>query len=481
MKLFGSTLKRSSGAGWGRFWLSILALLVAATVVVVWRDTKRAQGSFTGIHKIQHVIVVMQENRSFDSYFGTFPGADGIPMHNGHPTVCSPDPATGRCVFPYRDRSQRDYGGPHSALSGKADIAHGRMNGFVAQAERGSEKFCKKDPFHPLCARPNLSTTVMGYHTAGEIPNYWTYARHFVLQDHMFEPNYGWSLPSHLFMVSGWSASCRNPYQAMTCHNDLKYPDHDQKKNVRVPDYGWTDITYLLHKYGISWRYYVANGTRPDCDDGSMFCPQQAHNGLQSPRTPEIWNPLPDFVTVHQDHQLSDIQGTSHFFAAASQGTLPAVSFIVPNGANSEHPPALISNGQAWVTSVINAVMRSPNWNSSAIFLAWDDWGGFYDHIVPPKVDRNGYGIRVPGLVISPYARTGMVDHQVLSFDAYLKFIEADFLNNARLNPKTDGRPDRRPTVRENVSILGNLAKDFNFSQAPRPPLILPTRPAGGP
>ena len=103
--------------------------------------------------------------------------------------------------------------------------------------------------------------------------------------------------------------------------------------------------------------------------------------------------------------------------------------------------------------------MRSPDWSSTAIFLAWDDWGGFYDHVRPPKVDAHGYGLRVPALVISPYAKRGYVDHQVLSFDAYLKFIEDDFLHGARLDPKTDGRPDPRPDVRENAKILGDLRK----------------------
>jgi phospholipase C len=464
------------------FVVATITVLVLGSAALAWRDSDRAQGSpvptgnLTGIHKIQHVIVVMQENRSFDSYFGTYPGADGIQMKNGHPQVCSNDPATHRCVYPYHDRSQRDYGGPHAASNAKADIAHGRMDGFVAQAEKGSHKFCKRDPFSPLCSRPNLATTVMGYHTASEIPNYWSYAHHFVLQDHMFEPNYGWSLPAHLFMVSGWSAGCPDPYNAMTCHNDLKHPDHDFAATPQVPDFGWTDITSLLYRHHISWRYYVANGTKPDCDDDQMFCTRTS-NGFQNHTTPEIWNPLPDFVTVHQDHQIKNIQGSKNFFAAAKQGTLPAVSFVVPNGTHSEHPPALISKGQAWVTRVVNSVMQSPDWGSSAVFVSWDDWGGFYDHVVPPIVDHSGYGIRVPGLVISPYARTGYVDHQVLSFDAYLKFIEDDFLNGARLNPQTDGRPDPRPDVRENAGILGNLKSDFNFSQPPRAPLLLPSHP----
>jgi phosphoesterase family protein len=150
---------------------------------------------------------------------------------------------------------------------------------------------------------------------------------------------------------------------------------------------------------------------------------------------------------------------------------------VTPNNHVSEHPPNLVSVGQTFVTSVVNAVMRSPDWSSTAIFLAWDDWGGFYDHVAPPQVDVNGFGLRVPALVISPYARRGFVNHQLLSFDAYAKFIEDDFLGSARLDPKLDGRPDPRPTVREGLPQLGNLVGDFNFAQKPRPPLLLPLHP----
>ena len=171
----------------------------------------------------------------------------------------------------------------------------------------------------------------------------------------------------------------------------------------------------------------------------------------------------------------------SNYFAAAKKGTLPAVSWIAPSGPDSEHPPALVSRGQAWVTGLINAAMAGPEWDSTAIFLAWDDWGGFYDHVKPPVVDQNGYGLRVPGLVISPYARQGYIDHQTLSFDAYVKFIEDDFLGGQRLDPKTDGRPDPRPGVRENAAQLGNLINDFDFTQIPRAGQQLPITPAPGP
>jgi len=197
----------------------------------------------------------------------------------------------------------------------------------------------------------------------------------------------------------------------------------------------------------------------------------------QDARTPGIWNPLAYFDTVRQDDQLVDIAPLRQFVSAARRGDLPAVSWITPSQAVSEHPPAKITAGQAYVTALVNDVMHSRDWKSTAIFLAWDDWGGFYDNVVPPKVDAQGYGLRVPALVISPYARKGFVDHQVLSFDAYLKFIEDDFLHGQRLNPRTDGRWDPRPDVRENAKILGNLVADFDFHQKPRKPLFLKLHP----
>jgi phospholipase C len=197
----------------------------------------------------------------------------------------------------------------------------------------------------------------------------------------------------------------------------------------------------------------------------------------QNWRTPGIWNPLPLFGDVQQDHQLHNIHPLGAYIKAAAAGRLPAVSWVVPSAADSDHPPASVHMGQDYVTALINAAMKSPDWNSTAIFLTWDDWGGFYDNVAPPTVDANGYGMRVPGLVISPYAKQGYIDHQTLSSDAYLKFIEDDFLGGARLNPATDGRPDPRLDIRENIPILGNLVSEFNFNQLPLPPALLPTNP----
>jgi phospholipase C len=450
-----------------------------------------------GIHKIKHIIVIQQENRSFDSYFGTYPGADGIPMKNGAPTVCVNDPQTGQCVAPYVDHADVNGGGPHSAPNATADVNGGKMDGFIGQAESG-RKGCLV-PTDPACT--NSSTPdVMGYHVGSDIPNYWTYAKDFVLQDHMFEPNASWSLPSHLFLVSEWSAYCTQTDNPSSCVNALQTRPVERPQNAPAvyggqagpttgggnpkhaigqaaagqPIYAWTDLTYLLHKHHVSWGYYVVSGTEPDCEnDAAETCAPVA----QSASTPGIWNPLPWFNTVQADDQLGNIQDVDRFYSAAKNGTLPAVSWVVPSGEVSEHPPAPVSFGQSYVTSLINAVMHSPDWDSTAIFLAWDDWGGFYDHVVPPTVDVNGYGLRVPGIVISPYAKQGYVDHQTLSFDAYDKFIEDDFLGGQRLDPATDGRPDPRPSVRENEKILGNLADDFDFNQSPRAPVVLPVHP----
>ena len=447
--------------------------------------------SISLIHKIKHVVIIMQENRSFDTYFGTFPGADGIP-----PGVCVPDPATGGCDPPFHDPSDLNYGGPHGEASATADIDGGRMDGFVAQAEKGAG--CQTGD--PSCSPCTESTSgqstqskcvdVMGYHDAREIPNYWTYAQDFVLQDHMFEPNASWSLPQHLYMVSEWSAFCTDPLNPFSCRSALQSPNGDETGAATMPfdqfgqanngqlHYAWTDMTYLLHKFGVSWAYYVFGGSEPDCaDDQDMTCAPVAQNA----QTPGIWNPLPSFTDVTQDGQLGNVQSLSNFYTAAASGNLPAVSWIDPNGAVSEHPSALVSAGQTYVTGLINAIMRSPDWSSTAIFLSWDDWGGFYDHVIPPQIDAMGLGLRVPGIVISPYAKQGFIDHQTLSHDLYNKFIEDDFLGGQRLNPATDGRPDPRPDVREVSPFLGDLLLDFNFNQAPRAPVILPVHPAPGP
>jgi len=464
--------------------------LIIATLAAVATSLASVAGAGAaapeGIHKIQHVIVIMQENRSFDSYFGTYPGANGIPAG-----VCVPDPLHGGCVAPFHDPNDQNFGGPHGHSSFTADLDGGKMDGYLAQAEQG--KVCKSnEPGCSPCTEQGPTAACidsMGYHDAREVPNYWSYAQNFVLQDNMYEPNGSWSWPQHLMMVSGWTATCTNWLEAMSCTSKADGPPPPESgpggsnpyvgpEAISLP---WTDVTSLLHKNGVSWGYYVFEGAEPDCEsDEAMTCAPVK----QGPKTAGIWNPLVTFRDVKEDSQTGNVQSLNNFYTAVhnpGECGLPHVSWIAPNNVVSEHPPSLISKGQSYVTTLVNAIMRSPCWSSSAIFLSWDDWGGFYDHVVPPTIDSNGYGFRVPGLVISPYARAGYIDHQQLSHDAYLKFIEDDFLSGERLNPKTDGRPDPRPDVREEAPGLGNLESDFEFNLPPHAPLLLPPYPTPGP
>jgi phospholipase C len=456
--------------------LALSATVAASASAAPWPT--RPPSPDPGLRKIKHVIVIMQENRSFDSYFGTFPGADGLPRANGRFTVCLPRYQRPGCQRPFHDPRDINHGGPHGPFSVRVDVSGGKMDGFVRWAEQRARELLRSGRTNGFCeqacARP---VDVMGYHDAREIPNYWRYARNFVLHDRMFEPVASWSLPAHLYLVSGWSARCPLTGSPMQCTNSLtpQSPGGFGRPRSR---YAWTDITHLLHKHGVRWRYYVSPGREPDCEnsEGGTCAP-----GAQDAYTPSVWNPLPSFDTVRANRQVGNVQPADRLLTAAKSGTLPSVAWVIPSWGTSEHPSSRVSRGQTYVTRVVNALMRSPNWKSTAIFVAWDDWGGFYDHVVPPRVDGNGFGLRVPSMVISPYARKGLVDHQTLSFDAYIKFIEDVFLGGERIDPATDGRPDPRPTVRENNPALGDLARDFDFSKPPRKPMLLPLHPAPGP
>src|SRR5262249_13663739 len=257
----------------------------------------------------------------------------------------------------------------------REDIDDGRMDGFIRAAEEARHRCA--DANDPACANGDR-TDVLGYHDDREIPNYWQYAREFVLQDRMFEPTGSWSPPAHLYLLCAGSAKCRR-HDPLTCRSELRDPGgvreharrHHHTTLQNPPDYAWTDFTYLLFRAHVSWKYYVAEGTEPDCADDEAVCDPKP----QSVGTPGIWNPLPRFDTVRADAQLANGQTRDHFYDDARHGTLPAVSWIVPNGELSEHPPALISAGQDYVTGLINTIMRGPAWSSTAIFLAWDDWG----------------------------------------------------------------------------------------------------------
>ena len=445
----------------------------------------------TPLTPIQHVVIIMQENRSFDDYFGTFPGANGIPAGTCVPV--NPSNAAAGCVAPFHDPRDVQSGGPHRAADAQADIDDGitqaKMDGFVYQESIGK---CSGTNTCPSTMKTMLAGTtlpftydVMGYHTADEIPNYWSYATAFVLQDNMFESVRGWSLMAHLYLTSEWSALCKNGVLS-TCVTvpDLPFP-------AAGTVYPWVNLFQLMDGHKVSWKYYLGQGNEPDCDDDEMTCAPAPQNAT----VPSHWNPAPFFSWVQQQgsaYLALHNPSADQFLLDVKNGNLPQVSWVVPSQQYSEHPLSGTTAGMDYVTSMVNAVMQSPYWQNTAIFITWDDWGGFYDHVPPPIVDRNstanpiqGYGLRVPGLVISAYAKKGYIDHHFLSFDSYATFIEHNFMNDSRLNPVIMQQPDARPTVRDAIKTvtlmngttasLGQLAEDFDFTSPPRAPLILNT------
>jgi phospholipase C len=455
----------------------VATCLILVTASATWlaepRPPASAQTPPAGLDQIDHLIFIVQENRSFDQYFGTYPGADGLHRGaQGRWQPCIPNPFLKHCSRPYHQTSLLQQGGPHDHPRSVVDVNGGKMNGFIRTLPTGDTR-CWITPSLAGCRRelgPQGQPDVMSFHTRNEIPNYWYYADHFVLQDHLFAPTDSWTLPSHLFLISGWSALCSDPNDGMSCTSNISLKDESQiGRYDEPPVYAWTDITHLLDAAGVSWGYYVDDHT-------CLTSPCHTTDGTAASR-----DPLVGFTTVRrEDHTYANIQPLSAFYQAVQDDTLPQVSWIVPGAHDSEHPISggSIANGQAYVTKLINAVGRHPAvWGSTAIFLTWDDWGGFYDGVRPPSIDPNGYGIRVPGLLISPYAKAGTIDPQTLSFDAYLKLIEDRFLGGQRLDPLTDGRPDARPTVREDVAGLGDLSTEFDFTQTPLDPPILDPRP----
>jgi phospholipase C len=422
-----------------------------------------------GLRTLEHLIFIVQENRSFDHYFGTYPGADGIPTNpDGSFSVCVPDTfQDDACVPPYETRSIDQDGGPHTHAASVVDVHGGAMDGFIrALPNHGST--CWIDRSRPGCdvqLGPDGQPDVMSTQTRRMIPNYWAYADHFTLQDRMFAPTDSWTLPSHLFLVSGWSAACTDASDPMSCRGDNDLLGQRLRWSYGEPPvYAWTPITWLLDRQGVSWRYFIGNPT----------CSMCADKPLGPFSTVAIRNPLPGFTTsLDHDRYDANVRPVDEYLASAADGSLPSVTWIMPWANVSDHPggPSTTRASMAYVTRVINAAMEGPDWNSTAIFLTWDDWGGFYDHVEPPRVDDLGYGLRVPALVISPWARAGSIDHTTLSFDSYLRLIEDRFLGGRRLDPKTDGRPDSRPTVRERIA--NPLAKAFDFTQDPLPPLVL--------
>ncbi|MBX6773063.1 MAG: alkaline phosphatase family protein [Chloroflexi bacterium] len=396
-----------------------------------------------GLEKIQHFVFIMQENRSFDSYFGTYPGADGIP-----PGVCLPNPRGGPCIAPHHDPSPLNRGGPHDLSDAVADIDGGRMDGFVARAyvEMGRALPVPCPPSRASCAPAADPRDVMGWHDSREIPNYWNYARLYVLQDHMFSSVPSYTLPNRLYLLAGQSGGLLRHAQ------------------LRPATFRFPLIVESLTAHGVSWRYYVTSGQRLDPVTGQVI---DAPAEQQAVTRFSYFNPLPAFAQVAASPTLRrSIVDTSQFYRDAREGHLPAVAWVAPSEPLSEHPPHDIRLGMAYVTGLVNAVMEGPDWSSTAIFISYDEWGGFYDHVPPPRLGGQEVGLRVPGLVISPYARQGYIDHQIHTPASWLRIVEERF----GLPPLTwrDAEAD-------------DMIADFDFSQRPRPPVLLAATPEGSP
>jgi phospholipase C len=425
------------------WWTAFLVVVVLATAgVLSWRalDSTGATfrrpppvdaSAFRTKWPIKHVVFIVKENRSFDEMFGLFPGADGTTTGKlGNRTVPLTRGTDGRM----RQDLLHDY--PRAL----ADWNHGRMDGFGYDAWSREWAYTQ---LHP-----------------DQIPNYWRWAKEYVLADRFFASVNGPSFPNHLFTIAAQSGGTHdNPKRDLT---DPRAKEAGLPKTwgcdappwVRVtvelsgdeiarvsPCFDFTTLGDLLSKQSIPWAYYAA---RPK-QKGYIWSAFAAVRHIRE--DPAQWHRH----VFPVDTLLPDIR----------DGRLPPVTWVTPRFALSEHPEYNLCHGENWSTQVIDEIMRSPMWKDTAIFLTWDDWGGFYDHVAPPQVDRFGLGIRVPLLVLSPYAQQGLIDHQTGEFSSVLRFIE-DNWGLGQLSAR-----DRD---------AGDLSEDFDFAQQPRDPDPLPER-----
>jgi phospholipase C len=379
--------------------------------------TTTAGGQHEPSTPIEHFLVLMQENHSFDNYFGTYPGADGLP-----PATCMPrnpeDPSTG-CVQPFHMGSRPALDLPHSRSAFLGQYRDGHMDGFVSALREEGVSF----------------SSVMGYYDDREIPFYWNVADEYVLFDRFFSSAAGGSVWNHFFWVTGAPG---NP------KGDVLL-EHGFRKPLTIFD--------RLQKAGVSWKFYVQN-YRPEITYRTFTRPIYADQSAQV-----VWVPLLNFPRFLDDPDLaSHIVDLDQYFRDLRDGTLPEVAYIVPSG-SSEHPPGSLQSGQRFVRTLIVELMRSTAWSSSAFLWTYDDWGGWYDHVRPPRIDRFGYGFRVPSLLVSAYAKRGHVDSTTLDYTSVLRFIEDNW--------------SLRSLARRDAGA-NSLMSAFDFNVPPREPVLLP-------
>ena len=338
---------------------------------------------------IQHVVVIMEENHTFDNYFGDFPGTNGVT----EPAAANPLP------------HDLDHSGPR----GQFATDGGSMDGF--------------DPLG------------MVQYKQSDIPTYWAYAQHFGLGQNFYTSANSSSTPNHIAMIAAQTGGEDQTIHATGCTSPLNdvVLDRDVNGNESFgpPCYHINSIPAELRTAGLSWKYY---GTAPVWDAPEWI------NGISS--TPQ-----------YKANQI---------ITDAKANQLPNVSFVTPSeDAASDHPPEPTQPAQNFVAQIVNAVMRSTEWNSTAIFVTWDDFGGFYDHVPPPQVDGIGLGPRVPLLVISPYAKAGYISDAQGEFSSFDKYIEENF------NLPSLGQ-------RDSLANTSDLQDFFDYSQTPIKKMIEP-------
>ena len=403
--------------------LRIVAFTLGAAILVIVLvgpgDAKadEADRQPTPNTPIEHFIVLMQENHSFDNYFGTYPGADGIPAGTCMP-VDPTDPANSACVKPFHigDNEIPVADLDHSSTTHRLQYNHGRMDGFVYAPNNRNQD----------------GRLAMGYYDDRDLPYYWNVADEYVLFDRFFSSVAGGSFTNHMFWVTA------------TPGGDTHRP----------PPEGLGDLATIfdrLEERGISWKFYVQN-----YDPHITYRTMYDFPGNRASQV--LWVPLLNYPRYIDNPELfSHIVDLNEYFDDLRDGTLPAVAYIVPSGA-SEHPPQSPRAGQGFVKTLINALMRSDAWYRSAFMWTYDDWGGWYDHVPPPQVDAYGYGFRVPALLVSPYARRGCIDSTRLDYTSMLKFIE----DNWELEP-----------LAERDAKAHSIVNAFDFSLEPREPSFI--------
>jgi phospholipase C len=344
----------------------------------------------TGMAKIKHVVVIMQENRSFDNLFYSFPGADSATsgMENGTSIALQPIP-----LGPMQDLD-------HTHTGWWQDWDNGQMDNFV----HGQKFTIPNEPY--------------SYVPQSDIQPYWTLAQSYTLGDRMFQSNTGPSFVAHQYMIAGQSDDAdENPTdpKAWGCDSTagatvaLLGPNGTDLPGP-FPCFDYQTMADLLDAKGISWRYYSTNFGA--VSGGYVW---SAFDAIKHIRYGNDWS---KYVISPDTQVLTDIQS----------GNLAQVTWITPAGEYSDHAGGYLTGaGPDWVASITNAIGASPYWDSTVIFIAWDDWGGFYEHVQPPQVDNMGLGFRVPVIVVSPYARQGYVSHVTHEASGFLKYIEEVF------------------------------------------------------